>query len=398
MIFGGLGRKNVINDKLWELMEQANHLTQGGYDDWDANAQTLVPLMERMMQISKEKEEWQVYFYVMARLFWFVQRENVNNTRLAFQMAEMFHQDYQKHLGEAVSAFGREWRVNVAGDILEFYSNYPQIDDRQMEHMLEIYRECEEKYGSDWNYGDYTSMMWLAILNRDKELAEEAAGKLKKVQFNNWCYICTYGRPMIGYYILQDDFEEAKDWIVWLIHRGMPKKYQWCFEKCQQAGEEDLVDLALVYSMQLGKSQAFDMFFSEWKKLYEKPAVGELEDTHNVVFHALAGDWSRQEERLQLAQQDDKGRREHKHQPLSCLFWSLCWYCYFRLLDRRGVKSVCLELEEENREEWSCMEAAEYFERQADLLGEQMDKARKRFGYAEVKKGYEKCLLRDIVK
>lgn len=395
MILGGLGRRNVTDDKLWELVEQANHLTQGGYDDWDANAQALVPVMERIMMIAREREEWQVYFYDMAKLFWFVRRTKVNNIRLAFQIAEMFHQNYQSHIGEIVNAFSREWLVNIAGDILGFYSNYPQIDDRKMEEMLGIYRDCEEKYGSDWNYGDYTSIMWLALMNHDKELAKEAARKLKRAQFSNWCYICTYGRPMIGYYILQEDFETAKEWVFSLIERSMPQKYHWCFEKCQQAGETDLVDLALAYSMQLGKSQAFDMFFAEWGKLYEKEK-GEVEDTHNVIFHALAGEWSQQEEVLQLAQKDNRGRREQKETPLDCLYWSLCWYCYFQLLAGSGVETVYLELDEDGKRQWSCMEAAEYFERQADLLGEQMDKARKKFGYSKVKRCYEECLLKDV--
>ena len=53
-------------------------------------------------------------------------------------------------------------------------------------------------------------------------------------------------------------------------------------------------------------------------------------------------------------------------------------------------------MDEDGKRQWSCMEAAEYFERQADLLGEQMDKARKKFGYSKVKRCYEECLLKDV--
>ena len=49
MILASLNRSNVGDNKLWELVEQTNQLTQGGYDDWDSNAQTLMPLMQRII-------------------------------------------------------------------------------------------------------------------------------------------------------------------------------------------------------------------------------------------------------------------------------------------------------------------------------------------------------------
>ncbi len=395
MILASLNRSNVGDNKLWELVEQTNQLTQGGYDDWDSNAQTLMPLMQRIIMFAREKEEWYIYFYVMSKLFWFSRRTEVNNIRLSFQIAEMFHQDYQSRLGERLSDFGREYIVNLAGNILEFYGGFPQIDDLKLEQMLKIFRECEAIYGSDWNCGDYTAVMYLALLNKDMKLAEEAADKLKKTPFINWCYMCTYGRPMIGYYILHNDLEMTVDWIYQLIDREMPKKYQWFLKKCQQAEAEDLVDLALQYSLWLGNIPAFHKFFHEWREIYQKPEK-EVEDTHDVLFHAVGGDWSHQEERVQLAQQDDRDMREQRETPLDCFYWFLCWHCYFILLDRKGVRSVSIELGEEGKHEWSCLDVAQYFERQADIIGEQMDRARKQFRYKEVKHCYKECCLNSI--
>ena len=51
------------------------------------------------------------------------------------------------------------------------------------------------------------------------------------------------------------------------------------------------------------------------------------------------------------------------------------------------------DLASENMQEWQALEAARYFERQADGIGAQMDKARKRFHYARVEKNFEKCFL-----
>lgn len=113
-----------------------------------------------------------------------------------------------------------------------------------------------------------------------------------------------------------------------------------------------------------------------------------------MLFHSLAGDWSRQEERLRLAEKNDRDRREGRETPLDCLYWSLGWHCYFRMLDAQGIKAVEMRLgEDKERREWACRETAEYFEEQADLLGERMDRARKRFDYARVKRAYEECLV-----
>lgn len=393
MILGQVERNHVIDDKLWELVKKANHLTEGGYDVWDDNAAALVPVMERILALSKERQEWQIYFYDMAKLFWYVRRSTVNNIPLSFKLSEMFHYDFTQRLGENVGVFGREWRVDLASKILSFYCEYPQIDDGKLERMLGVFRECESRYGGEWNAGDYTSVMELALLNRDKKLAEEAAGKLKRAPFDGhcYCYVCTYARPMIGYYILSGEYEEAGEMVSRILQREIPAKYRWCFDECQQADEKEMKDIVLTYCLELAEGGLFRRFFAEWESFYRRPQEGAIDDTYRVLFHALAGDWSRQEERLLLAEEDDQGRREQKETPLDSLHWSLCWYCCFKLLHERGEGNVSLLLGEGSRREWSCQEASKYFEQQADLLGAQMDEARARFRYAEIKRCFEEC-------
>ena len=397
MILESLKRRNVADDKLWEMVERANHLTQGGYESWDANAPALVPLLERILVRARELEDWQVYFYDMAKLFWYIQRSTVNNIPLSFKISEMFHHDFEQRLGEGVGSFAREWRVDLAAKILSFYCEYPQIDDGKIARMLEIFRECEARYGGDWNYGDYPCVMDLALLNQDKELAKEAADKLKKATFsdNCFCYVCTYARPMVGYHILCGQLEEAKELVSQVCKQAIPVRYRWCFEQCLQANEEDMKDIALMHCLEQGKSEMFGSLFAAWTPLYKKPKQQKADDTYNVLFHALAGDWSQREERLLLAEQDDRGFRERKETPLDSLYWALCWYGYFKLMDGNGEGSVRLllgENEENNRRAYTCCEASAYFEQQADLLGAQMVKARKRFDYEGVKRCFEECL------
>lgn len=397
MILESLKRNHVMDEKVWEMVERANHLTQGDYDSWDNNAPALVPLMERILVLAREQEDWQVYFYDMAKLFWYIRRSSVNNIPLALKISEMFHHDYEQRVGEGVGPFAREWRVDLAAKILSFYCEYPQIDDGKIARMLAIFRDCEARYGSDWNYGDYTEVMELALFNRDKELAKEAAKKLEKAMFADhcYCYVCTYARPMIGYHILHNEYEETVELVSRVCRKAIPARYRWCFERCQQANEEDMKDIVLMNCLALGEIGQFGRFFVRWQELYRKPRQGKADDTFNIFFRALAGDWSQQKERLLLAEQDDRERREQKETPLDSLNWALCWYCYFKMLDEDGTGCVRLLLggdAEEDRREYSCREAAEYFERQADLLGEQMDRARERFCYGELKKGFEECL------
>ena len=59
-ILGAFERKHVADDKLWELVEQANQLTEGDYEDWDNNAEALVPVLERILPLAREEEDWQV--------------------------------------------------------------------------------------------------------------------------------------------------------------------------------------------------------------------------------------------------------------------------------------------------------------------------------------------------
>ncbi len=430
MILGSLKRNHVTDDKLWEMVEQAHRLTMGGYDVWDDNGPVLVPLMERILARSKEKGEWQVYFYDMEMLFWLIRREAVNDIPKAFKLGEVFHRDIALGLGEGAGKSAQEWQVSMAADLLNFYLGYPQIDDGKIRHMLDLFLELHRRFGSSWNNGDYKKVLDLAFLDQDDALAELARRKLEKADYQSWCYVCYYGRAMIGYYVFHGDFEGAEEMVSRICTRGIPAKYQWCYNQCEGAEEGSLVEEALIGCLKMRKRELFEKAFAKWRRLFEEPEEGEVSDTHRVLFHSLAGDWSRLEDRLRLAEEDDRDRKKQKAAPLDCLYWSLCWHCYFRLLEKQGTVTVWMKLGEEEgpggrplatggaeaenrpvagyrpgerpafrgaaqegRQEWPCLQVAGYFEKQADLLGAQMDRARKRFQYKKVKKAYEECFL-----
>ncbi len=431
MILEDLKRNDVVDDKLWEMIDRANKLTEGGYPSWDSNAQVLIPLMKRILSLSKERREWKVYFYDMMRLFRLSRRDKINDIPLTFQVAEMFHQDYALHLNEKIGYLKKNWHnliPSLASMILRFYLDYPQIDDQKINRMLEIFLECEDYYGNQLTCGDYLRVMTLAVLNKDKELAEQARKKIQVANFEkSWCYACAYAAPMIEYYLLHKDFESAQDIALSVYKKTIPIKYQKFDYFIQCEGKEDIISQTLTDCLRYGNSQMFNRGFSEWKTLYEKPQEGKIKDTFEVLFHALAGDWSRGEERLRLAEKDDRDRRQYREVPRECLYFSLCWYCYFQMLEKQGVNYIELELGEElppygekqqgkikakdkeiaknycsgsrdvsginKRRIWSCQEASQYFEEQADFLGAEMDQARKNFGYEIVKKTFEESFI-----
>ena len=233
MILGSLKRNHVTDDKLWEMVEQAHRLTMGGYDVWDDNGPVLVPLMERILARSKEKGEWQVYFYDMEMLFWLIRREAVNDIPKAFKLGEVFHRDIALGLGEGAGKSAQEWQVSMAADLLNFYLGYPQIDDGKIRHMLDLFLELHRRFGSSWNNGDYKKVLDLAFLDQDDALAELARRKLEKADYRSWCYVCYYGRAMIGYYVFHGDFEGAEEMVSRICTRGIPAKYQWCYNQCE---------------------------------------------------------------------------------------------------------------------------------------------------------------------
>lgn len=400
MILEALKRKHVEDDRLWEMVNRANQLTNGSLKCCDDNAVVLVPLMEKILVRSREKEDWRLYFYAMAKLFWLLRRKSIYNIRRCFQLSEIFHRDNLPGVRENSGVFEGEWRVDMAGMLLDFYMDYPQINGSKLEQMEEIFFSLEQRYGTDWNRSDYHAVMRLAMQKRDKKLAETARKKIAGGDFKLWCYICYYIQPMLEYYVLFEDFEGIEDSIVSVAQKTIPVKYQWCFSQCERTDEEVLVCHATITCLKYGSNELFKKLFARWKFYFEEAPDAEI-DTHEVILRALAGNYSLQEDYLRIAEGDDQDAREKREAPVDSMYWALCWYVYFQMLDKNGVKSVRMKLGNEsqpgneNRSEWTCLDAAAYFERQADAIGAQMDGGRKWFNYGEVKKRYEECFLEE---
>lgn len=439
-------RKHVPDDRLWEMIKRANSLTEGGYSVWDDNALTLVPLLKRILARAKEVRDLQIYFYVMGKTFWYVRRDGVDDIRFAFQISEMFHQAHAEHLAEETTRFGREFYVDTAARILSFYEKYPQINDEKMKQMLSIFLESDEKYGTDWNAGSYDKIMQYALFEEDLHLAGRAKKKLETLDFTNWCYVCYYVRPMLQYYVFMEEYDRIEELILAVSRKEIAKKYRWCYDQCEQANQETLVEEALEYCMNLGKDKLFRKIFRKWRDLFTHSMEGEIV-TCKALLHVFAGDLSRLEETLRVAEEDDRKGKEKKVTPYDGMYWFLWWHFYFRLLDRQGVRTVRIRLPEEastvraekvlenpksvdgrelseeaqvaeepknatavettdlpgNREaddeisadgkrSYSCQALSRYFGDKAEEIGRQMSRARRNFDFKKIKKYHEACL------
>lgn len=400
--------KNVTDDKLWEMMKRANDLTQGDdFSGWAANSLTLLPLLKRILARAREVKDWQVYFYVMSRAFWYIGWDEADDPRFAFQMSEMFQQANVWHLAEETTRLGRESYVECAARILHLYMQYPQIDDAKMQQMLAIFLESDEKYGTDWNKGSYDNIMLAALFERDLFLAGKAKKKLESLDFTSWCYVCYYVRPMLGYYVYVEDYDSMEELILRVARKEIAKKYQWCYDQCEQANEGTLVTEALRYCMDFGKVDLFQKIFEKWGDLFKHPMAGGI-STCGAMLHAFAGDLSRMEETLQVAEEDDRKRKAKKITPYDEMYWFLWWHFYFRLLEKQGVESVNIRLAEETeaseeyktggevskdgRRSCSCRDLSIYFVEKADAVGGQMSRSRKKFDYEKIKESHKICL------
>lgn len=397
-----LRRKNTYSEELWNLIVRVNNLTKGTYSSWADNARTLTRLMERIIVLSRKECAWEVYFNTILMLFYLVCRDDVMNTKEAFKLAELYHHDYPLYMDQAMAEDSGTGHLSycICTHIVEFYQSYPQITDEKMDQMLKLFYENDSRYGVKYNTCNYRVILRLGIFNHDSDMVRRARMKLEATDYTYNCYICFYAKQIIGYYIYNDDYDGMLEIIQRICEKSIPDRYKWCYEKCEDRDETDLVSIALDDCLKQGRDNLFLRLFSEKIHIYRQPDM-DIKLTHVAVFHALAGDWSILDKSLRLAETDNRKRQQNEQTPLGSLYDALYWTCFFQLLDNRGIHTVSLAIDDsspESREEesvWASLEAAAYFERQADLTGTRMEASRKRFQYESVKQTFQKCLFHN---
>lgn len=393
-MFNSIERNHVQSPELLKLIDKANQLTDGdGYKLYDDNAESLERVLDKILVLAKQEKEWYCYFIVLYEMLYLLDRSEKHMKVLKY--AEIFYRDSKLYFDLAVSNHPGTGLGNYAtwsyGMIYSTYKKFPQITDEKMQTFMESFRKTALQYGDPKEY--FHDMLKLALVYRDKEMAKQNKEGLEQYEIKS-CYLCAV-RPILGYYLLCEDYEALEQMIKEIRTRTIPMQHRWCYRHCHLAKDKELISAVLDYCTLLGRSAYFHKLLKENAELF-RIKDGDW-DTSIACYHACVGDWTYLEEHIEQAEEDVKDWKHGRQSATGHLYNCLCWYCYFVLLDRQGTHAVRIGLEgnevpQLENGNCSCLELAAYFEQEADTIGAQMEASRKKFDYGAIKKSYFACM------
>lgn len=402
--YDGVQSREILN-----LMEKANKLTDGdGYKLYDDNAESLERILDKILITAKQEKEWQSYFRALYEMFYLLSRGDKCIKMLKY--AEVFYRDSALYMDIAVADYPDidtgYYSILCYSQIFSVYKKFPQITDEKMEAFMKQYRQTVEKYGEDKNY--YQDKLTLSLLYKDMTTAKMEKEKLEQSDIRS-CYLCAM-KPVLGYYLLCEDYESLEHMIFEIRTRQIPAKHRWCYAHCYLAEDRELIREVLGYCLMFGRSRYFHKLLDENRSLFEiKPDDAE---TLEFYLYACLRDWTNLIAAVKEMEKDVENWQKGQQSALGYMHDCLCWYCYFTMLDREGRKEAATEpdrfethevvtklAEKVNteygkleNEECSCLDIAAYFEKEADKIGVQMEASRKKFDYSALKRSYKECI------
>lgn len=395
-MFSDIKTAEIHNSELAGAIRRAKNLTSGSYADYERNEKTLAPLLSRILKLSRQENEWYIYFYAIYNRLYLARR--VDDDRAVIKYAEIYYRDSALYMDRELPNYPNTsmavLNVWIYGYIHSSYMNCREIDDARMDTFMKRYEEAVLKYGQPFRY--YKHEMELALLYRDKEMAEHGRKNFEKTEKEmESCYICGHTQ-YLGYYILMDRMEKAEELMLDYINRNIPKKHLWCYKYCQNAETQSLYADMLSYSLNLGKPEVFRYFYEKyWLAQPRECQRGTKERWYyNLSIYACAidGNFDALEEDCAEAQEDIDEMATYT--TVSQITTGLQWHCYFALLDRSGVREVNIRLpESEGAEEGKCsaLAVSRYMERVADENGKKFSQARAKYDYPLDKAVYREC-------
>ena len=390
MMFSFVDTKMLACEELAVFITQVRMLTNGGYDRYDQNEDTIIRLLDKILLLSKKEKEWYVYFDTLYNMFYMLNRGG--NHKKILKYAEIYYKDSMEYMDKELPNYREtdmaETNTYCCSNIFDAYIGYHQIDDRKMENFMGMYKETVHKYGGEVHY--YKDEMSLAALYRDKERFRQAKNNFEKYEVEN-CYVCMH-LPYFPYYFLNNDMKSAEEFLDIILKKQIPKKHQWCYERCQNTKELVLYHSILEDCLSIGNAKFFQYIYEKyWKKIAKRqnPEDGRSSIGTSIFCCAIAGDFSERESDLKNAEQELKFI--HKNSTVNACHRCLRWWGYFKLLEKSGAGKIELPLPEKEKTILTAEEAAAYFEEKADEYGELFGKARKRFDYSLIKNTYREC-------
>lgn len=389
MMFPFVNTKILTCEELVDFIMQVRLFTSGGYDMYDQNEDTIIRLLDKILLLSKKEKEWYVYFDALYNMLYILTRGG--NHKKILKYAEIYYKDSAEYMDKELPNYRdtdmAETNTYCCSNIFNAYIGYHQIDDKKMEDFMKMYKETVHKYGGEVHY--YKDEMSLSALYRDKERFRQAKNNFEKYEVEN-CYVCMH-LPYFSYYFLNHDMESAEEFLDTILKRKIPKKHQWCYERCQNTRIQTLYHHVLEDCISVGNAEYFHYIYEKyWKKTAKRqnPENGRSSIGTSAFCCAIAGDFSEMEWDLQRAEEEIQSLS--KYSTENACHRCLRWWGYFKLLEKSGVEKIELALPQREKKILTA-EAAAYFEEKADEYGKLFENARKRFDYSLIKNTYREC-------
>lgn len=393
-MFHNIRGSYIQSEELLEDVRKVQKLSYGhGEENYDNNEERLERLLDKILALAKRENEWYCYFKAFQEMLYLLQR--AAKYKKIIKYAEILYHDSEQYLDLAISRYPEEnLAVYVSWSYQMIYAAYvlfPEITDKKMDYFMEKYRKTALKYGGENTY--YDSMLRLACLNHDKEMAEQSKRKLEQCKITS-CYLHAK-LPIFEYYLLCEDYEGLEQMLDQFRSRAIPAVHQWCYETCPLADDRNLIPMLLDYCIHQGRSVYFHKLLGEYREVFLSHS-GEWA-TNEVYFYACTGELGYVKEHIERAEGDIEERKNGEYTEFVYLYDCLRWHCYFTRLHRLGIHEVSSKLAGDivpETTEGMCasLELADYFEKEADIIGAQIDFSRKKFDYQLLKETYHTCI------
>lgn len=396
MIFKNVNVNEVQNRELAEIVRQLRKLTDGGYDLYDKNDKAILRLLKKALKMAKDEREWYIYFDGLFDIIY--QYGRSGNDRQIVRYAEIYYKDSELYMDKVLPdyahtdlAFLNTWIYDM---IFDAYEEYCQIDDAKMKTFMEKYEEAGLKYGKAYCY--YNDEMSLALLYRDKKLAEHGRKYFEKYEKElASCYVCGH-KVYLGYYLLFGQREKAEKQMLDFINKNIPKRHQWCYQYCESAAAGNMYKSVLNYCILLGRVEDFHYFYKKyWEKQPRENWYGEEGDgweTFSAYLCAISGNFDFLEKNIEQAMNDIKECGTYS--TIANMKDGIEWYCYFTLLEKSGITEVAMKLPgvvSDGDGMIPCGAVIEYMNAFGDDYGKKFEKARAEFDFLRAKRAYLEC-------
>ncbi len=397
MMFSDVRLEQLKDDTLAKLVAGVQSMTRGSNRLYDQNYEMLSSTLKKIFKLSKQEGEWHLYFDTIDELMSLNRR--VGNYAEIVKCAEIYYKDYDEYMEKELPNYSNTLmgalNTYIDSKIFEAYYEYYQIDDTKMDLFIKRYEQAAFRFGREYLY--YSDLIKLGMLYRDAEMAQTAARK-----FLNYademarvsCYICGHF-PYLGQLLLAKQDQKAEEFMLDMLRKNIPQKYQWCYQYCEMAQLDAMYVCMLCMSVRCGRIDAFHYYYEKyWSKLERSSQCAPDNGSFQRLMGVYGGYFDRTEEDLQEVV--DAVRDENKSTTVGNMYEFLQWWCYLELMNRGGIHKVSIvlpELETDKTGQVSTLELSDYLQKKADAYGRKFAQVRANFDYERVKADYQEAFL-----